>query len=267
MEFLNRSNAPFSSGVWNVIDETMREFLSKRLNIRSVVDFKSQYSYETDAIATKALKSISNKKGVSISSREPIKMLEIKKSFVLSQSVIEDIKRGIDEFDDKEFAQAANEFAAIENGMIMQGLKEANIDGIINHKEVQSLDVKSTKDILSAVAKSLGLFNKEFVSGDFKLVISSATLAKLYTEFFDGISLKTKLDDILGANHIVVNEDIGDNKALILSQRGGDFEFCSGLDVSIGFEKELKEGVELFLLQTCTLRILSPEAAIVLNLK
>ena len=248
MEFLNRSNAPFSSGVWSVIDETMGEFLAKRLNMRSVIDFKSQYSYETDAIATKKLKQISNKKGLSLATREPICMLEIKKSFVLSCAVIEDIKRGIDEFDDKDLALAANEFAAIENGMILQGLKEANIEGIINHKEVQSLDVKSTKDILSAVAKSLGMFNKEFVEGDFKLVLSSATLAKLYTEFFDGISVKTKLDDMLGANHIVINEDIGNNHALIISQRGGDFEFCSGLDVCIGFEKELKEGVELFLM-------------------
>lgn len=29
MEILNRTNAPFSNAVWNVIDETMSEFLSK----------------------------------------------------------------------------------------------------------------------------------------------------------------------------------------------------------------------------------------------
>ena len=267
MEILNRTNAPFSSGVWSVIDDTMSEFLSKRLSLRGVVDFKDQYTYETDAVSTKQLKTISDKKGLCISTREPIKMVEIKKSFKLSNDVLEQIKRGIEEFEDGELANAANEFAAVENNMILEGLKEAGFSGIANDPEVKSIDVKSTKDILSSVAKSLGIFNKDFVDGGFKLVLSSTTMAKLYTEFFDGISVKTKLDDILGSGAIVVNEDIGDDRAMLVSQRGGDFEFYSGLDLSVGFEKADKDSVELFLIQTCALRILSPEAAIVLNLK
>lgn len=267
MEILNRSNAPFGTGVWSKIDATLGGFLSKRLSLRSVVDFNETPTYNTDAISTKQRSELSNKNGLSIATREPIKMLEIKKNFTLSKSVIEDIKRGVEDFDDKELARAANEFASIENSMILDGIKAANIGGILSHSEVNSLDVNSTKELLSAVAKSLGMFNSEFVDAPFKLLLSSATMAKLYTEFFDGISLKSKLDDILGAGNIVINQDIGENKALILSARGGDFEFFSGLDISIGYEKENKEGAELFLIQTCAFRILGPEAAIVLNLK
>lgn len=267
MEILNRINAPFGNGVWSEIDATLGEFLAKRLNIRSVVDFNANYSYEDDAISTKALHEVSNKKGLSIATREPIKMVEIKKSFTLSKSVIEDIKRGVEDYDDSALANAANEFGAVENEMILNGLKEANIEGIVVNKEVESITVNSTKEILSGVAKSLGVFNKNFVDGGFKLVISSNTLASLYTEFFDGISVKAKIDDILGANNIVVNEDIGDKKALLISQRGEDFEFFSGLDVSLGYEKETKDSVELFLMQTCAFRVLGPEAAVVLNIK
>jgi uncharacterized linocin/CFP29 family protein len=267
MEILNRTNAPFSSGVWSTIDETMREYLSKRLAMRGLVDFEDQYSYDTDAIFTKELKTLSNQKGLSISTREPIKMLEIKKTFTLSNDTIEQIKRGVEDFEDKELASAANEFATIENTMILEGLKQADFQGIANHKDVKKVEVKSTKAILQGVAQSLGTFNKEFVEGDFKLVLSSATMAKLYTEFFDGISVKTKLDDILGENQLVINEDMGNDKAMIISQRGGDFEFCSGLDISVGFEKTNKDNVELFLLQTCALRILGPEAAIIFNLQ
>jgi|GEM_PF-1401432 len=267
MEILNRTNAPFSNGVWSVVDATLGEFLAKRLSLRGVVDFNDTPSYESDAISTKQLRQLSNKSGLTIATREPIKMLEIKKTFTLSSSVIEDMKRGVEDFDDKELSRAANEFASVENSMILEGIKEANIGGIIADKEVSSLEVKSTKELLSAVAKSLGMFNKEFVEGGFKLILSSATMAQLYTEFFDGISLKNKLDEILGSGNLVVNEDIGDKRALLLSTRGGDFEFFSGLDVSIGFEKESKNGVELFLMQTCAFRVLGPEAAIVLNFK
>jgi uncharacterized linocin/CFP29 family protein len=265
MEILNRNDAPFGGGVWSELDTTFGEFLSKRLQMRGVVDFDASLSYDDDAIATKALNELSNKKGLSIAVREPIKMVEMKKSFTLPKSVIEDIKRGIEDYDDSAIAAAANEFASVENDMILKGLKEANIEGIMQN--AQSLNVNSTKELLSGVAKSLGVFNKNFVEGGFKLVISSNTLAALYTEFFDGISVKAKIDDILGANNVVVNEDIGDKTALIISQRGGDFEFYSGLDVSLGYEKESKDNVELFLLQTCAFRVLAPEAAVVLQIK
>lgn len=267
MEILNRVKAPFGTAVWGVIDSTLGEFLTKRLSLRSVVDFNGGLSYETDSISTKKTSIISNKDGLKISTREPIKMVEIKKNFKILKETIEDIKKGMVDFDDKVFAKVANEFSSVENGMILLGLESANIQGILKNTDVKSLDVKSTKDILSTVAKALGIFNQEFVDGTFKLVISSSTLSSLYTEFFDGISVKTKIDDILGAGQIVINQDIGDDKALLISQRGGDFEFYSGLDVSIGFEKETEEDVELFLLQTCAFRVIAGEAAIVLNLK
>lgn len=266
MEILNRVNAPFGNGVWSEIDTTLGEFLAKRLNIRSVVDFDASYSYEDDAISTKSLHQISNKKGLNIATREPVKMVEIKKSFTLPKDVVEDIKRGVEDYDDSALANAANEFGAVENEMILNGLKEANIGGIIANKEVANININSTKEILSGVAKSLGVFNKNFVEGGFKLVISSNTLANLYTEFFDGISVKAKIDDILGNGNVLVNEDIGDKKALIISQRGEDFAFYSGLDVSLGYEKEDKNGIELFLMQTCAFRVLGPEGAVVLNI-
>ena len=267
MEILNRENAPFGAQVWSTIDTKMAEFLTKRLGMRGVVDFDGTPTYDTDSVSTKQINVISNKDNLFIATREPVKMVEIKKGFRLSKSVIDDIKRGIEDFDDTELAKAANEFASVENNMVLSGLSKANIEGILENKATKKVDVASTKEILASVAKALGTFNAEFVDGPYKFVISSATLAKLYTEFFDGISVKTKLDDILGAGAFVINQDIGDDKALLISQRGGDFKFYSGLDVSIGYEKDAKDSVELFLLETCAFRTLSPEAAIVMNLK
>lgn len=148
MEILNRTNAPFSNAVWNVIDETMSEFLSKKLSLRTLIDFKNNYSFDTDAVFTKRIKKISSEKGVTISTREPIKMVEIKKIFSVSNETVDEIKRGIKDFKDDEFSSAANEFATIENNMILEGLNEAGFQGIINHSSVKSLDANSTKDIL-----------------------------------------------------------------------------------------------------------------------
>ena len=119
---------------------------------------------------------------------------------------------------------------------------------------------------MGAVAASLGLFNANFIDGPFKLVVSSATMATLQTQSYDGMSLKSKLDEILGVGAIVINPEIGNDKALVVSQRGGDFEFYSGLDVSLGFEKETDEGVELFLIQTFAFRAITPQAAVLIRI-
>jgi len=265
MEVLNQSNIPFGTAVWNTIESEISSYLTKRLTLRSVVDFKSEYTFETDAIPTKNVASIASQDGLEVFTREPIKMMEIKKSFTIPTSVIEDIKRDKPDFDTKVMMEAANSFAKVENETILSGQSAANIEGILSGVE-NTLEAKEGKDILKAVAKSLGIFNANFVDGTFKLVISSATMATLYTESFDGMSLKSKLDEILGAGAIVINQDIGDDKALVISQRGGDFELYSGMDVSLGFEKETSEGVELFLMQTFAFRSIAPEAAVLITI-
>lgn len=266
MEVLNHSTIPFGDTVWNTIESEVSKFLSKRLTLRSAVDFKEGYGFETDAVSTKNIKEISSSNGLEISTREPIKMLEVKKTFGIPLNVIEDIKRDKANFDDAALTEAVNSFATVENDVILNGNKKANIEGVLTGIK-NKLTAKDTKEILTCVAKSMGIFNKNFVEGPFKLIISSETLAKLNVESFDGMSLKSKIDEIFGSDALIVNQDIGNDKALVISQRGGDFEFYSGLDVSLGFEKETAKEVELFLLQTFTFRNISPEAAVLIEIK
>jgi len=265
MEILNHSTIPFGMAVWSTIESELSNYLTKRLTLRSVVDFRGEYTFETDAIATKNLTSLRVEEGLEIATREPIKMMEIKKTFTLPHSVIEDIKRNKPDFDNKALMDAVNSFAKIENQIILQGQNEANIAGILNGI-CDTLEAKEGRGILGAVAASLGLFNANFIDGPFKLVVSSATMATLQTQSYDGMSLKSKLDEILGVGSIVINPEIGNDKALVVSQRGGDFEFYSGLDVSLGFEKETDEGVELFLIQTFAFRAITPQAAVLIRI-
>jgi uncharacterized linocin/CFP29 family protein len=50
--------------------------------------------------------------------------------------------------------------------------------------------------------------------------------------------------------------------AAVLSQRGGDFELIVGQDFSIGYLEHSATMVRLYLQETFTFRVLSPEAAI-----
>jgi uncharacterized linocin/CFP29 family protein len=64
----------------------------------------------------------------------------------------------------------------------------------------------------------------------------------------------------------VVDGDIvwapGVDGAVVLSARGSDFELVVGRDLSIGYTGHDASKVNLYLLESLTFRVLSPEAAV-----
>jgi uncharacterized linocin/CFP29 family protein len=57
----------------------------------------------------------------------------------------------------------------------------------------------------------------------------------------------------------------GRDRAIVLSQRGGDFLFESGQDLSIGYESHDEQVVRLYLEESFSFRVATPEAAVVLK--
>ena len=52
---------------------------------------------------------------------------------------------------------------------------------------------------------------------------------------------------------------------MVLSLRGGDFLFESGQDLSIGYEAHDAETVQLYLEESFSFRVATPEAAVALT--
>jgi uncharacterized linocin/CFP29 family protein len=57
------------------------------------------------------------------------------------------------------------------------------------------------------------------------------------------------------------------NGAVVLSTRGGDFELTVGRDLSIGYASHTDAVVRLYLTESMTFRVLTPEAAVALVYK
>lgn len=265
MKFLNRETSPIATAVWAQIDAVFTTMLSQRLKLRSLVGFTS-VPFETDAVATGNLKTLTSSKELTLSVRKPMAMVEIRYDFNLPKSIVEAFKRDKPDFDDSVFKQASNAFSSVENSMILEGVKEAEIEGILNNIPRKSIRAEDTKGLIDAVASMIAAFGGEFVEGPYKLVLSTATLIKMVAESEGGVSVKSRLESLLGADFFVVCESIGDEKILALSQRGGDFVLYNGLDVSIGFSEEKADSYALFLTESCTFRIINPEAAVVITL-
>ena len=54
----------------------------------------------------------------------------------------------------------------------------------------------------------------------------------------------------------------GVNGAIVLSMRGGDFVFDCGQDLSVGYESHDAENVSLYIEESYSFRVLTPEAAV-----
>lgn len=263
MKLLNREASPLSGEVWNQIDSEFTTFLSQRLKMRSVVDFTA-VAFETDAIPTGELSPIETEGEVSLQARTPLNMMEVRYDFEIPKTVIEELKRDKPNFDDAIFKRVANTFSRVENTIILNGVPETGAAGILSDIPYETIQAKDTKGLIEAVSKMLGTFAGEFVDGPFKLVLSTATLIKMIGESEGGVNIKSRLEALLGADFFVICEAIGDDKILAISQRGEDFSFYNGLDVSIGYTGETEEAYQLFMMESCAFRVVSPEAALII---
>jgi len=262
MKFLNREEAPLSAEMWTLIDTTMTALLAKRLKLRSVVDFNETYDFTTDAVPTGSVRRVSEGDGLTLGVREPVPMTEIRYDFAVPKTILEAMKRDIEGFDDAPMRAAANAFGAAENGMILDGLEAVGTAGLLPSLTQETLQASGARALMVAAARSLGMFNAEFVDGPFKLLVSGATFAQLVMEAEGGETMKQKIENIFGAGAVVVTEAVGDGQALVISQRGGDFIFYSGLDVQVGFDSESADALHFFLLETGAFRVINPEAAV-----
>jgi uncharacterized linocin/CFP29 family protein len=53
--------------------------------------------------------------------------------------------------------------------------------------------------------------------------------------------------------------------AVVLSMRGGDFDFQSGQDLSVGYESHDANEVSLYIEESYSFRVLTPEAAVAIS--
>jgi uncharacterized linocin/CFP29 family protein len=56
----------------------------------------------------------------------------------------------------------------------------------------------------------------------------------------------------------------GVDGAIVLSQRGGDFLFEAGQDLAVGYENHDADAVQLYLEESFSFRVATPEAAVTL---
>jgi uncharacterized linocin/CFP29 family protein len=265
MNHLLRSHAPISDASWKLLDEEARDRLSAALAARKLVDFSGPLGWEHSARnlgRTSPLPSAPCE-GVSGLHRRVLPLVEMRADFELSRAELRDADRGADDTDLEALDEAAHQIAVAENIAVFHGWHGA-ITGIGEaspHEQPQLGDVADGYPRLVAGAVERLLCSG--IAGPYGLALGREQY-RLVVEIAEhgGYPLLDHLRKILEGPIVWAP---GVKGAVVLSLRGGDFVFESGQDLSIGYESHDSDVVRLYLEESFTFHVATPEAAVALK--
>lgn len=265
MDILKRNKAPFSPAIWSVLEAEALAVFQKHLSGRKVVDYTGPAGLAFAGVNTgRAVASKEKLGSVSVSVRENLPVLELKVPFVVQESEIELILRGAPAFDNESIVKAAKTLCEAENALVFDGLKKEGIEGILSALCNPGVKVKGD-DILPGVAEAVKELANAQVDGPYALLIQPQYYGKLFSVAGNaGYPLTKKLSELLKGGEVLPVPSLKKG-AMVVSQRGGDYEILGGVDIAMGYNKETASGHELFFFETLTFRVNTPEAAVALE--
>ena len=261
MNNLLRSIAPISDRGWTLIDKETRERLIPPLAARKLVDFSGPMGWEHSAAnlgRTKSLDSVHE--GVDARVRSVLPLVELRADFALSRKQLRDADRGAADVDLAPLDRAAHAIAVAENVAVFHGWGDA-ITGVAeastNERETLGDAVDSYP---RAVAGAVERLLCRGIAGPYGLALGREPYRRVAeTAEHGGYPLLDHLREILDGPIVWAPGVVG---AIVLSLRGGDFLFESGQDISLGYDSHDAEEVRLYVQESFSFRVATPEAAV-----
>jgi uncharacterized linocin/CFP29 family protein len=262
---LLRNHAPVSDAGWALIDDEARERLGVALAARRLVDFSGPHGWDYSATNLGRTEPISEAPcdGVNALRRIVLAVAEVRAPFAVSRDELRAGDRGAADVDFDALDQAARNVAVAENKAVFHGWPQAGIQGVTEvspHPEVpRGADFN---DYPRPVAKAVELLLQAGVGGPYGLALGTDDYTGVIeTAEHGGYPLFDHLRQIL-EGPIVWSPGV--QGAVVLSQRGGDFLFDSGQDIAVGYDHADADAVHLYLEESFTFRVATPEAAVAL---
>ncbi len=265
MNHLLRSHAPISDAGWELLDSEARERLTSALAARKLIDFQGPRGWDHSAtnLGRTSPLAAAPSEGVSGLQRRVLALIELRADFELSRSELLDADRGADDADLKALDDAAHQIAVAENVAVFHGWKGA-ITGIGEASPHEQVKLgSSTEGYPGQVAGAVERLLCSGITGPYGLALGREQYRTVVeTAEHGGYPLLDHLHKILEGPIVWAP---GVKGAVVLSLRGGDFVFDSGQDLSIGYDSHDGEVVRLYLEESFSFHVATPEAAVVLK--
>jgi uncharacterized linocin/CFP29 family protein len=261
---LLRSHAPISDGNWELLDEEARERLSAALAARKLVDFAGPLGWKYSATNLGRVGAVSDApcSGVKALQRKVLPLVEVRAEFNISRAELRDDDRGAADADLKPLDDAAHSMAVAENKAVFHGWSQASITGITEASPHGGFTLGVHADSYPRpVAGAVEALLESGIKGPYALALGSDCFKRVAeTAEHGGYPLRDHLAKILEGGPIVWAPGL--DGGVVLSLRGEDFLFESGQDLSLGYLSHDAESVTLYLEQSFSFHVATPEAAV-----
>ena len=266
MNNLRRELAPVSAAAWHEIDAEARRVLKLKLAGRKLVDFSGPLGPTAAAVNLGRLEAL---KGgpvadVNAARRAALPLIQLRTFFDLSREELDAVERGAEDPDLDPLIDAATRMAQAEDTAIFHGYAAGGIQGIDQASPHPSLPISENYgEYPQRIAEATRLLRLAGVDGPYAIALGTRCFTGLTQATGDGgypvLNVVRKLVDgpLVWAPAV--------NGAVVLTMRGGDFELTVGRDLAVGYHSHTETTVRLYLVESMTFRVLTPEAAVALT--
>jgi uncharacterized linocin/CFP29 family protein len=266
MNHLLRSQAPISDSGWELLDAEAKQRLAPALAARRLVDFSGPHGWEHSATnlgRTEPL-AASPQEGVSALKRRVLALAELRADFTVSLAELADRERGAQNVDLVSLDDAARRIAVAENVAVFHGWPEAGIAGIVGTSPHEPKPLGEDPELYPrAVAGAVELLLASGIGGPYGMALGREQYRRVVeTAEHGGHLLLDHLRKILDGPIVWAPGLAG---AVVLSQRGSDFVLDCGQDLSIGYQRHDENAVHLYIEESFSFLVATPEAAVALT--
>jgi uncharacterized linocin/CFP29 family protein len=266
VKHLLRELAPISDKGWELIDEEARDRLTPGLAVRKLTDFAGPkgWTYSATNLGRTEGAGAGPVAEVSAIQRRVLPLIELRADFSVSRAELRDGDRGALDVDFTSLDAAAQRMAVAENVAVFHGFTRAGMVGICDACANDTITLADEFDQYPRhVAKAVELLLEVGIAGPYGLALGS--------EGYTGVVETTEHGGYPVFEHLrhILNGPIvwapGVRGAVVLSLRGGDFLYECGQDLSIGYDRHDGDTVQLYIEESFSFRVVTPEAAVALD--
>lgn len=266
MNHLLRSVAPITDSGWELLDDEAKQRLTAALAARKLVDFAGPRGWTHSATNLGRSTAVDKApcEGVTARQRRVLPLVELRADFAVSLSELQDHSRGALDVDLDNLDGAAHQIALAENVAVFHGWKKTGIAGIAETSPHDAIPLgQSTDAYPHRVARAVELLLHSGIAGPYGLALGRDEYTNVVeTAEHGGYPLLDHLRKILEGPIVWAP---GVKGAVVVSLRGGDYLFESGQDLSIGYARHDEQSVHLYLEESFSFLVATPEAAVHLS--
>jgi uncharacterized linocin/CFP29 family protein len=266
MNHLLRSQAPISDSGWELLDNEARGRLTAALAARKLVDFDGPRGWEHSAtnLGRTTAVAATPVEGVTGLQRQALPLVELRADFATPLAQLRDHDRGRPDVDLDALDQAAHRIAVAENIAVFHGWRDVGVTGIAEASPHSAPALGTEADSYPrAIAVAVELLLQTGIGGPFALALGREQYTRVVeTAEHGGYPLLDHPRKILDGPVVWAP---GVKGAVVVSLRGGDFRFESGQDFAIGYDRHDADAVHLYLEESFSFVVATPEAAVPLS--